>query len=508
MRSLRSARCFTDAVLSGIVETVCVIVSSSALGRWIDGAPTRLRPLLFTILANRTTLVASCILWLALFSTSYESLRKALFAAILVLGMVEKASRMANILSMERDWVPTIANADGEGSSLTHLNTVMRRIDIVCKFLAPLAISGVVALLKSAPAAITIAIMSSASLVLEVWAVLRVWKTNSRLRASKGEAHHFSGDVELEARYQLHSEILKHDVHFLRRLLARSPEAVAFARSIIGDHIEGLNYYFSTTVWLPSVCVAVLHASVLAWSGTLITWLLNANFSLGEVTVAKGIGSFFEIGSTVVFPWAVSVFSETRSDNHATTSYQMVERRGLDDEDEADDYQAQKSPDKVDPNLAEDSGLIGSRSLHVGVVRAALWAISSLLFLLIPTTIVLFYLNSHLTDNHSESGDTVTSPLAAHTLLAVGFFTFLSLSFLGRWTYDLAVTQLSQMLIPATHRSSFGGMEQAIISCVSLVIGLQRQSGTSKETSCGWLWGACAQLLLRPGPFPGGLGGG
>ncbi|MCJ1270058.1 hypothetical protein MMC22_009952 [Lobaria immixta] len=89
--------------INGITETVCVLISSSALGRWVDAAPTRLRPLLLTIFANRITLVACCILWLFLLYTPRDALKKVMFVIILLLGMVEKASRMTNILSMERD---------------------------------------------------------------------------------------------------------------------------------------------------------------------------------------------------------------------------------------------------------------------------------------------------------------------------------------------------------------------------------------------------------------------
>ena len=240
-------------------------------------------------------------------------------------------------------------------------------------------------------------------------------------------------------------------------------------RGHIRDHIQGLRYYFSTTVWLPSICMAILHGSVLAWSGTLITWLLNANFTLNEVTIAKGVGSLSEIGSTLVFPWAVSVFTKPESGASVTTSYQMIDRRSMDDDNEIDDQQAQMSPEKAQGEDEQDSELIGSRSLHVGVVRVAQGALTSLLLLLIPTVIMLFYLNGRLSDQDLAPSVTATSPLAAYTVFAVSFFTFLSFSFLGRWTYDLAVTQLTQMLIPATHRSSFGGVEQAIVSCVSLV---------------------------------------
>ena len=452
-----------DAVLSGIAETVCVMISSSALGRWVDGAPTRLRPLLLTIFSNRITLVVCCVLWIILFFSTDETLKKVMFAAILALGMVEKSSRMANVLCMERDWVPTLANANDEGYSLTHMNTAMRRIDIACKILAPLAISEVVVLLSTMPAALAIAIVSSVTLVLETWSAMRVWKTNSRLRAPKGHP------ADTPA-HQPESPTTRPDhIQLLSQLPTKNEPALAPAHAIIRDHVQGVYYYFGTTVWLPSLCVAVLHGSVLAWSGTLITWLLNAKFTLNEVTIAKGVGSLSEIGSTLVFPWAVAVLTKPEAAASATTSYQMVERRSLDDDDEIDAQQAQTSPHQIPGEDAQDSELIGSRSLHVGVVKVAQGALTSLLLFLIPTVIMLFFLNSRLSSSNSDPGDPATSPLAAYTVFAILFFTFLSLSFLGRWTYDLAVTQLTQMLIPATHRSSFGGVEQAIVSGVSLI---------------------------------------
>lgn len=142
-------------------------MSSSYLGRWVDRASTRLRPLLLIIFVNRVILVACCILWLLLFLTTRPFLKKLLLAIILLLGMIEKASRMTNILSMEKDWIPVLANTEDRDYGLTHLNTAMRRIDVVCKFLAPLAILSVVALVQPAPAAIVIATVSAISVLLE-----------------------------------------------------------------------------------------------------------------------------------------------------------------------------------------------------------------------------------------------------------------------------------------------------------------------------------------------------
>ena len=191
-----------------------------------------------------------------------------MFAILLTLGMVEKASRMTNILSMERDWVPTLASADGEDYGLTHLNTVMRRIDIVCKFLAPLAISGLVAVVRSEPAAVVIAGVSSVSLALEWWTVMRVWKSNGRLRAAKRAKNITNDTFELDRCGELDVKASPGDVPVLRMLLAKGKSALEDSKGMIRAHIDGQRQFFGTKVWLPSICMAVLHASVLSWSGT------------------------------------------------------------------------------------------------------------------------------------------------------------------------------------------------------------------------------------------------
>ncbi|MCJ1269521.1 hypothetical protein MMC22_009413 [Lobaria immixta] len=122
----------------------------------------------FTIFANRITLVACCILWLFLFSTPRDALKKVMFTIIMSLGMVEKASRTTNILSKEIDWVwvPILANANRKNYGLTHMNTIMRRMDLVYKFVVPLVISSLVALVKPALALVTTAAVGSVSVAM------------------------------------------------------------------------------------------------------------------------------------------------------------------------------------------------------------------------------------------------------------------------------------------------------------------------------------------------------
>lgn len=380
--------------------------------------------------------------------------------------MVEKASRMTNILSMERDWVPILANTEDKGYGLTHMNTVMRRIDIACKFTAPLAISSVVAVMKPSWSAVVIAVTSAISVVVESWMVLRVWRCNNRLRTGKSRKH---GN-------RFNSPPLRPPLGYkgvAQSILGKVSEMLDNLRDIIQANVDGLRYYFGSAVWLPSICVAVLHGSVLAWSGTLIVWLLNEHFSLAEVTIAKGVGSVFEIGSTLVFPWAVKVLFSKGGTLESATSYQMIEQRGIHDEEEEETDRDLDPADKLDENLVEHDQFLGNRQLHSAVIGVARWSLCALSLSLIPTMIALFVLNHSIeaSPTPASRGDQ-PSPLYVSTttlIAAIAFWSFLSLSFVGRWTYDLAATQLTQMLIPSTHRAAFGGTEQAVVSMVSLV---------------------------------------
>ena len=460
--------------INGIAETICVLFFASALGRWVDAASSRLRPLLLTILANRITLVASCLVWLVLFALQDEGWRRFLFAVVLILGMVEKVSRMTNILSMERDWVPILANVAIKGSNegtrvqydLTHLNTIMRRIDIACKLLAPLAISAFVAAVSPSAAAATIGAISVVTTVVEIWSAMRVWNRNPRLRVAKEESRGKERPVELDSFDGLKTQDAVPLAQHSRSPFAIIARLVGAVRSSWRSHVGGLHYYFSSSVWLPSIFAAVLHGSVLAWSGTLIMWLLNAGFPLSQVTVAKGIGSIFEIGSTVAFPLGVNFLSKHYAAKHTTDSYEAVDGQSIEEE-STDDSDADELGSTRDTRTEKQ--LLGGLALSAGVVKVAQWAICFLFLNLVPTITALFFLDAAVPANPPYDGAPVMSPLRTSTSAAVVFFAFLSFSFLGRWTYDLSVTQLTQTFIPATHRSTFGGTEQAIVSCVSMV---------------------------------------
>ena len=369
---------------SGIAETICVLFSAGALGRWVDRDPSRLQALLLTITINRITVLLSCITWFLILSISNSAQKNVLFAIALFLGMVEKLSRGTNTLCMERDWVPTLANPCVNASipihyDLTHLNTIMRRVDMLCKLSAPLAVSTFVSTVGSQRiAAAVVALISTLSWALERGCAQQVWKQNGRLRVRKDVAHYtgngdnanYSMQLSLRGYRKLSSAHLARDV-----VLKIISEVVGSIRA----YVNSLRDYFSSAVWIPSVCAAIPHASVLTFSGTMITYLLNAGLSLNIVTGARASGAIFEIGSTFIFPWAVGILSpetEQTTGGYGTKGYNRL------DAGTPFSRVEDNSPKEVDQDLDFKPD---APNIENGVVRLGCWSICILCLSLVST---------------------------------------------------------------------------------------------------------------------------
>lgn len=99
-------------------------------------------------MGQRLAVVVSCCAFWAMLANpnvlgvETTNLQSVLLAVTIVAACVEKLCSVMNLVSVERDWVVVITDGDESGRRL--LNARMRRIDLFCKLLAPLAISLVI----------------------------------------------------------------------------------------------------------------------------------------------------------------------------------------------------------------------------------------------------------------------------------------------------------------------------------------------------------------------------
>jgi solute carrier family 40 (iron-regulated transporter), member 1 len=243
--------------------------------------------------------------------------KNAFFVATLGLGVAEKLSGAANMMTMERDWVVTVAAPDGQAHDLTRLNAVMRRIDLLCKLVAPIVLSIIISATGSVQVGVlVVGGMSTASWAVEWWCARRVWANNSKLQQPK-----VLRDVLDDATMAVTAE----DLPPLLRVRSRGYGMLQRVTQWFLQYSEDFVQYFSSNVWIPSLALSLLHLSALSYSATFITYLLNVGFSLNLITVARAVGSVVEISSTIVTPFGVDYLGKAHHHNRLPPQHENEE---------------------------------------------------------------------------------------------------------------------------------------------------------------------------------------
>ncbi|KAI1443980.1 Ferroporti-1 [Annulohypoxylon stygium] len=421
-----------------IIVYFAMILFSTSVGQWVQNSPNRLRTLLSTIICNRGSVIIGSFFWILILSQEdlvgheavlilpNNTLLKGLgFAIAVTFGIVERLSSSGNLISMERDWVITVAAPAGRPYDLTHLNAVMRRIDLVCKLISPILIAAVISALGSIRLGVVFTGLTSLVCIpIEVFSAKRVWNSSPLLQARR-----------VPPPQPTTSQITS------RSWLAKTRQ-----------YFHGFELYFGTTVWVPSVALALLHFNMLTWRATFITYLINAGYSLNIITTARAIGSLFEITSTVITPRGIEYMGK---------AYHHADSSSVDEDDEA-------GVGLID----SDPG--GNRDIEtlIGLQRFGLWGMSWQLVNTFPVVLALWAISAQ--KDETESLLTVArriiyeqaSPSVGWSIV---LFSFLAFSRLGVWVFDLTTQQLTQTLVPQHQRSSFAGTENSVVNIFELL---------------------------------------
>lgn len=253
--------------------------------------------------------------------TVVRGLKIGLFAVAVFLSIIERLSRTANLLSIERDWIPAMATPmpgmkDGETSKhgLTQINAVMSRIDLICKLLSPIALSAFTSAVESVRVVIVaLLILNVVTWPMETWSAARVWRSNRRLREPKAAVIGVADMRSLDSGPQVLGEYggnsLKDEGSGWQQSRQRAYQVIQTTYKGVAmwllDYKCNIQIYFAYSVWLPSIALSTLHFSVLNYSPTLTVYLLNSGFALNFITVAKALSAIAELASTFFTPSGV-----------------------------------------------------------------------------------------------------------------------------------------------------------------------------------------------------------
>ena len=294
---------------------------------------------------------------------------------ILALGVVERLSRLANLISIERDWVPTLATTvelekELTLHDLTQLNAVMSRIDLICKLGAPIVMSMFMSATKSSRlGAVGIITLNLITWPLECWTARTVWLASTRLQKEKAGI----STTRAKDGFLRDMECGKSPEYSCVSLLALVHNVVRRFSSWIQQYGLSLKSYFATDIWMASLAVTSLHFSILGFSGTLTVFLVNSGFSLKLVTWAEILSAIFELGSTYLFPLGVRLLTTQN------TSYQALSSVSV--------YSPPTSPLGLTCETVNESRLDNEPPFQDkhrrGVSRLGMWALAFLLICLV-----------------------------------------------------------------------------------------------------------------------------
>lgn len=409
---------------------------ASAVGNWIDRAPLRMPALIKTIALNHAAIILSYLAWLnwPLFVADpdqvnpngpYSNFNSGLLYSIIVfLDIVHDLSAIGNRLAVDRDIVPVLVGPITPDImySLTQVNAVMVRIDLLCKLVAPSLLPLVTAFFASRSSWILLLSIITALFFLgEILCVFVLFAEckEELLTPKTAPPEQATMGLGTEDQYD-----------YLKPEIGLWPKKLFIA--LYQDPAARLKHFFSFPMWPASVSIALLQLTVLAYSATLITYLLEIGFELSSITIARASGAILALSSTIITPWAVNFLRERNN------------RRAIGGQSQDD-----------------DEGSEGRIVRTVGI-----WGISSQLLCMIPVVLVLWNLSPPPSEIHAE--DEHGKSQSPHLIIPLLFFGFLSLSRIGHYTAQLMVQELGQVEIPASHRSTFAGTEQSFRSLGAL----------------------------------------
>lgn len=375
-----------------------------------------------------------------------------LFTLIVTLDILEKLSGVANTISTDREWLPVLAPSSASSSAqttvydLTHLNAALERIDLVSKLLTPFLVTVFISFNESYRLCIVVVTtLSALSWLVELLFARRIYASSPSLRAPKA----LTKDQSASSQTSTSTTLLQSLWHSLALLTV--------------DQARSLRQYFATSVCIPSLSYTLLHMTILTYSSSFITYMLDIGFSLNLITIARASGSIVEVGSTVLTPWAIHFFSLRRSAHRRQTpspssfppsSFSTTTSANEEGNDEAERFLPHPI-DATHPYPLKDTSVLE---------RVGLAGISWQFLSLIPVVLILFFLPSPTSSSFSNSSQPQKLPLPPTLIL----FFFLSLSRLGMWAYHLTTTELTQTLVPAPQLAAFGGAQESFQSCFKL----------------------------------------
>ncbi|KAI9154246.1 hypothetical protein LWI28_023276 [Acer negundo] len=307
------------AAIYGAIESASVALFGPIVGQWVDRL-TYVKVLRIWLLAqNLSFIVAGVSVVALLVSSTLKSTNFTAFILLVILtnisGAVGMISTLAGTILVEREWVVVISEGHPP-ELLTKMNSIIRRIDLTCKLLAPVLTGFVISFVSLKASAMTLALWTTLTVWVEYWLFLSVYKGIPALGESNQRRFTrsllISDPEESASTSQERESLISHDGD------NASTTQIGWRRKIIcwvtnAPFVGAWRVYLRQEVVLPGAALALLFFTVLSF-GTLMTATLEwKGIPAYVIGIARGISATIGIAATLVYPIVHSRISTLRT---------------------------------------------------------------------------------------------------------------------------------------------------------------------------------------------------
>ncbi|KAI9259682.1 Ferroporti-1 [Phascolomyces articulosus] len=261
----------------GFITTLSAVFLSSHVGHWVDKLP-RLSFVRNTLLVQKTAIIICSIVFYILLRQQHHDVgQMAGFCVIVVCSCVLKLAFIGNNIAVEKDWVMVIS-----GGNTETMITVMRRIDLFCKTVAPVSI-GFLTLAPSAP--IIVALWNVVSFLIEYNLIYHVYKDCP----------------ELDEEY---TPLIDHDVSLPSSSTSTTPTGRRQRQKKQNNNDHGVSFmeYLQHDVFRPSFALALLYLTVLSFGGIMVTYLKLEGYNDMTLGMLRAVAGIMGMGATYILP--------------------------------------------------------------------------------------------------------------------------------------------------------------------------------------------------------------
>ncbi|XP_059668099.1 solute carrier family 40 member 2-like isoform X2 [Cornus florida] len=302
----------------GVVESASTALFGPLIGQWVDKL-TYVKVLqLWLLTQNLSFMVAGGTVIGLLVYPNLKLTNLTAFISLVILtnisGAVGVLSTLAGTILIEREWVVVLS--EGHPPELQiKMNTVIRRIDLVCKLFAPVATGFIISFVSLEASSLTLALWNVISVFVQYWLLMSVYNGIPALseRNQKRISRLLPVDVEESpSSSQEKKSLISYDGNDLeldRNCLKR--KIIVWFSSI--PYVGAWRVYLQQDVVLPGLALAILYFTVLSF-GTLMTAALEWDgIPAYVIGIARGISATIGIAATFLYPILQSHVSTLRT---------------------------------------------------------------------------------------------------------------------------------------------------------------------------------------------------